>query len=275
MTGHSGTAVVLDVASGKILARSRLDIAARRVASPGSAIKPFTLQALLRSGRFDPKERVLCPRTLRIAGKEMNCSHPDISTGFDAAEALAYSCNFYFATFASQLTEEDLTQEFQRAGLLSSTGLAAVEAVGSLRHPANAERLKLLALGQDGIAVTPLELLHAYRGLALRQRSAQSFNARSDAVSDAGWEIVSRGLEGSTAYGMAHSAQPDGLAIAGKTGTAGSSTSPLTHGWFAGYAPADNPEIVLVVYLEHGRGMDAAARARKIFAAYRQARGAK
>jgi cell division protein FtsI/penicillin-binding protein 2 len=267
MAGHPGTAVVLDVASGKILARSRLDIAARRVAPPGSAIKPFTLLALLRSGSFNPKQRVLCRRALKIAGKEMNCSHPDISSGFDAAEALAYSCNFYFATFASQLTEEGLNQEFQRAGLLSSTGLAAGEAVGSIRHPANDDQFKLLALGQDGIAVTPLELLRAYRGLALRQRSAQP--------SDAAWEIVSRGLEGSAGYGMAHSAQPDGLAVAGKTGTAGSSTSPLTHGWFAGYAPADDPEIVLVVYLEHGRGMDAAARARKIFAAYQRARGAK
>jgi cell division protein FtsI/penicillin-binding protein 2 len=266
MAGHQGTAVVLDVASGQILARTRLDIAARRLASPGSAIKPFTLEALLRSGHLDPTQRVLCQRRLKIAGKLMNCSHPEISSGFDAAEALAYSCNFYFANFTSQLTEEDIRQGFQRAGLLSSTGLAAGEAVGSLRRSATDEQLKLLALGQDGIVITPLELLHAYRGLALRQRSDQP---------DAVWAIVSQGLQGSANYGMAHSAQPDGLAVAGKTGTAGSSTSPLTHGWFAGYAPADNPEIVLVVYLEHGRGMDAAARARKIFAAYQHARGAK
>jgi cell division protein FtsI/penicillin-binding protein 2 len=72
---------------------------------------------------------------------------------------------------------------------------------------------------------------------------------------------------------MAHAAQPDGLEVAGKTGTAGSGSSPWTHGWFAGYAPAVHPEIVLVVYLEHGRGLDAAAVARKIFTAYQQMRG--
>jgi cell division protein FtsI/penicillin-binding protein 2 len=96
-----------------------------------------------------------------------------------------------------------------------------------------------------------------------------------NAKSDAAWKIVAQGLEGSTEYGMAHSANPGGLTVAGKTGTAGLGTSHLTHGWFAGYAPADNPEIVLVVYLEQARGMDAAARARKIFSAYQQARGAR
>lgn len=131
-----------------------------------------------------------------------------------------------------------------------------------MRNPESREQLQLLALGEEGIAVTPLALVNAYRGLALRAGG-----------SDAAWTVVSEGLIGSTEYGMAHAAQPEGLAVAGKTGTARSATSPLTHGWFAGYAPADHPEIVLVVYLEHARGMDAAALARRIFTAYRQARG--
>jgi cell division protein FtsI/penicillin-binding protein 2 len=146
LSGQAGTAVVLDVASGKLLARHRLEVAARRLAAPGSAIKPFTLLALLSSGRFDPNQRLLCPRNLVIAGRRLNCSHPDVPSGFDASEALAYSCNFYFATFASQLKEEDLRREFQRTGLLSSTGLASDEAVGSMRRAANDNQLKLLAL---------------------------------------------------------------------------------------------------------------------------------
>lgn len=265
MAGQSGTAVVLEVGSRRVLAQHRLDVAAQRLAAPGSAIKPFTLLALLDSGHFDPQERFYCRRKLRIAAQTMDCTHPEIPAGFDASEALAYSCNSYFAAFATHLTGENLRGEFQRAGLLSPTGIAAREAVGGMRNPESREQLQLLALGEEGIAVTPLGLLNAYRGLALRQDVSRS--------SDAAWEVVSQGLKNSTEYGMAHPAQPDGMVVAGKTGTARSATSPLTHGWFAGYAPADHPEIVLVVYLEHARGRDAAALARRIFTTYQQARG--
>ncbi len=267
MAGQAGTAVVLDVASGRMLAHHHLELAARRLAAPGSAIKPFTLLALLDSGHFDPKQRFFCRRKLQIAGKKMDCTHPPVASGFDASEALAYSCNSYFAAFASYLSAEQLRREFQRAGLLSPTTLAAQEAVGSMRNPTNPDQFQLLALGEDGIAVTPLELLNAYRGLALRQEEVHA--------SDAKWEVVSQGLNASTEYGMARAAHSDGLAVAGKTGTAQSTTSPRTHGWFAGYAPAQHPEIVLVVYLENARGMDAAALAGKIFTAYEQARGAR
>ena len=68
---------------------------------------------------------------------------------------------------------------------------------------------------------------------------------------------------------MAHAAQPASpMKVAGKTGTALADEGPWTHGWFAGYAPAENPEIVLVVFLEKGHGSDAAALARQIFDAF-------
>jgi len=41
--------------------------------------------------------------------------------------------------------------------------------------------------------------------------------------------------------------------IAGKTGTAQNSENPnLDHAWFVGFAPADNPKIVVAVFLEFG-----------------------
>jgi len=241
-------------------------VAARRLASPGSSVKPFTLLALLNSSQFNPEERYYCHRKLRIATQTMDCTHPEVPAGFDASEALAYSCNSYFASLTSRLSGEVLRAQFQQAGLLSPSGLVPGEAVGRLRDPENREQLQLLALGEDGITVTPLALLNAYRGLALRQAAGHG----ADAVG----QIVSNGLKASTEFGMAHAAQPFGMDVAGKTGTARSAASVFTHGWFAGYAPAENPKIVLVVYLEHARGMDAAAMARKIFTAYAQGRGA-
>jgi len=261
MAGQDGTAVALDVTSGKIQARYHLDIAARRLAAPGSAIKPFTLLALLHSRHFDPQERILCRRSIRLAGHRMDCTHPESPTPFDATEALAYSCNSYFAAASSRLTDKDLRQQFEKAGLTSATNLAPKEAIGNMSRASTTEQLQLQALGAQGIEVTPIELVSAYRGLALHRKGNQ----------DAALEVVYAGLEGSAAYGMAHAARPTEYAVAGKTGTASSGASPMTHGWFAGYAPADNPKIVLVVYLEHGRGLDAAAVARKVFTAYHEA----
>jgi penicillin-binding protein 2 len=71
---------------------------------------------------------------------------------------------------------------------------------------------------------------------------------------------------------MGHTAQPAHGSAAGKTGTASGTNTPATHGFFVGYAPADKPEIVVMVYLEHGRGMDAASVAKSVFSAYFQER---
>ena len=65
------------------------------------------------------------------------------------------------------------------------------------------------------------------------------------------------------------------MKIAGKTGTALVAEGAWRHGWFAGYAPADKPQIALVVFLEQGHGpTDAAGVAREIVAAYARSRGA-
>jgi len=258
MAKHPGAAIVLDVSSGKLLAGYRLDVAARRLAAPGSTIKPFTLLALLHSGHFNPNAQHLCQRKVQLAGHRMDCTHPDTSVPLNAAEALAYSCNSYFSSSASHLTSDDLRKEFERAGLTSTTGLASQEATGRMGRTTDLEHLQLQALGAEGIAVTPLELASAYRRLAQTRKTNH----------DTALDVVYSGLEASTDYGMAHAAEPPGQKIAGKTGTAGSESSALTHGWFAGYAPAADPQIVLVVYLEHGRGIDAAAIARQIFTSY-------
>jgi penicillin-binding protein 2 len=65
-------------------------------------------------------------------------------------------------------------------------------------------------------------------------------------------------------YGSAHPAYRPGLAIAGKTGTAEFGPrhpdgSYDTHGWFSGFAPADNPQVAITVFLERGIGATNAA----------------
>ncbi len=265
MANRSGTVVVLDVKAGRILAQHRLDVAARTLAHPGSTLKPFTLLALLESGKTEPSSSWVCPRKLVISGRRLDCTHVRTAEALDAITALAYSCNAYFTHFAERLTDRELSESLVRAGLSSPTGLTEPEVMGRIRPAANLDERRLQAVGEANVEITPLELLAAYRRLALQRRES--------ATPAPALATVFAGLEGSTDYGMGRLAQPAEIEVAGKTGTASSSAGQWTHAWFVGYAPAKAPEIALVVFLERGRGgTSAASVAREIFAAYAHTR---
>ncbi|HEY6968878.1 MAG TPA: penicillin-binding transpeptidase domain-containing protein [Candidatus Angelobacter sp.] len=258
MANKSGAVVVLDVSSGKILAQSHLSIAAQRLQRPGSTLKPFVLMELLAKEKINPEQHLMCRRPLYIGGKRMDCSHPVGITSLDAPDAIAYSCNTYFSTVAKRLDPAELAEAYKRFGFTSPTHLAEPEASGRIAQATDQPQLQLQALGEWGIEVTPLELLAAYLSLSRQKLKGDPGSAAP----------VFDGLERAVKYGVAHGAQPVGTTAAGKTGTAAGLKTPVTHGFFVGYAPADKPEIVLLVYLERGRGMDAAAVAGPIFSAW-------
>jgi membrane carboxypeptidase/penicillin-binding protein len=141
------------------------------------------------------------------------------------------------------------------------TGLAAkdtqTEATADFREPTNSESLQLELLGVEGIRVTPLELAAAYRWLALQLAAHPDSEAS---------RVVSSAIENSASFGMARQASQGGVPVAGKTGTAEGLDSTQTHGWFAGTAPAEKPQVVLVIYLPAGRGADAAGIAARLLA---------
>ena len=243
--------IVLDIASGRLLASHQLADAARTVAAPGSTLKPLVLYSLISAGRWNPANRVTCDRQLVVAGHRLACTHPP-APPFDAREALTWSCNSYFAAVARTLEPGELGRLLRPTGLLGLTRIAGKEggeAVAEFREPSSADSEQLALLGVDGMRVTPLELAMAYRWLAIE------LAAHSD--SDAA-QVVRAGLEDSASFGMAGQASLGGVAVLGKTGTAESAPSPRTHGWFVGLAPAKNPQVVIAVFLPAGRGADAA-----------------
>ncbi|HEY6348600.1 MAG TPA: penicillin-binding transpeptidase domain-containing protein [Candidatus Angelobacter sp.] len=259
MATRTGAVVVMDVASGKILAQRHLDLAGQRLEPPGSTVKPFVLMELLSTGKINAEQRIMCRRPLYIGGKRMDCSHPASITTLDAPDAIAYSCNTYFSTVATRLEPAELAEMYKRIGFTSSTGHVPNEISGRINTAREPYQLQLQALGEWGIEVTPLELLAAYYNLA-RQKLKGDNRGSVGPVFD--------GLERAVKYGMAHGAQPAGTTAAGKTGTASGVRTPQSHGFFVGYAPADKPQIVVLVYLEHGRGMDAAAVAGPLITAW-------
>lgn len=265
MEKRPGTFVVAEVSSGNIIASNNLRLAATTLQTPGSTLKPFVLMSLLELNRVDPTQKLICHRKLQIGSAYLDCTHPISVAQLNSDDAIAYSCNSYFAEVSIRLTSNELLQTFRRAGFDSPTGLTENDASGRIHPPANQDQIQLEALGADGIEITPLELLEAYRKLALRKRNG-------DIGKDA---PVFDGLEHSVAYGMARASNVDGMKVAGKTGTAASRPNPRTHGFFVGYAPAEKPEIAIVVFVQQGNGADAASIAQAAFAQYARENRAK
>ena len=91
-----GAAVVLRVQDARVLAAYDIPVLTRRLATPGSSIKPFTLHFLLENHLLKNSDRIACQRTLTVGGMRLNCSHAEGWGAFNAEEALAFSCNSYF-----------------------------------------------------------------------------------------------------------------------------------------------------------------------------------
>jgi penicillin-binding protein 2 len=139
----------------------------------------------------------------------------------------------------------------------------------------NAETLNL-AIGQGANSQTLANLTKWYTALANEGKAStpelvaknpeqkQIMNLTKEEY--AGLRLAMAGV--TTAGGTAASANIRGLVIAGKTGTAQNPPN-KDHAWFVGFAPAEDPKIVVGVFLEYGEhGYFAARVASKIIGRY-------
>jgi penicillin-binding protein 2 len=258
LSGTSAVAVVLDGHDGRLIATVRTEEAGKLASAPGSTLKPLFLADALRQGRVSAETTVVCHGNLRIAGRDLACTHPRDVNVLDAERALAYSCNAWFASLATRFTPQQAADVLRAYGLGSRPGLVGDESPGEVRTPSSEAELQLLVLGLEDVKVTPTQLARAYF------RLGRDFDQEP---------VVRRGLEGSIAYGMSHNAATTGVTIAGKTGTASDAGQAWTHGWFAGIASRGEMRVVVVIYVPHGNGADAAGLAHRFFESWGRAAG--
>jgi cell division protein FtsI/penicillin-binding protein 2 len=222
--------VVLRVTDGHVV-RRRGPQAERR--PPGSTLKPFVLAALLRSAGFDPQRRIACAGRMTIAGRRLDCTHGPAVASVNGVEAIAYSCNRYFAETASRA--HGLTALLREYGFRPRT-------------PSTPDELRLQAIGEWGVDTTPDELARTYRQLALLEDRPEL-------------APVFEGLRMAVTAGTARNAGPD---FAGKTGTTASASGLSLDAWFAGFTPPVRPRHVVAIFVPGGRGaIDAAPLARE------------
>ncbi|MFY9609046.1 MAG: SpoIID/LytB domain-containing protein [Blastocatellia bacterium] len=291
---REGAVLVMDPITGRLRAIVNPRLAFEQAFPPGSSIKTFTALTALRLGLIDSESRILCPGRYTRNGVDIVCSHPKSKTPFNLEQALAYSCNCFFAAVAERLSASAFASSLAQFGFGARTGVnAGGESAGSIR---GGEWRVRDALGEGkGLLATPIQMLAAYSALfngghLLRPRHAQADGFAPEeraAINVESGPVASliRGCRGAVEYGTA---EKSGLAdlpmfIFGKTGTSSDSNGFRRQGWFVALA-ADSPDadasndmgsvspeslrLAVLVFARRSHGSECADVARKVFDAY-------
>ncbi len=273
---REGTIIAIDPQTGRIRALVNPEVAFRRSLPPGSTIKPFTTVAALRAGILDENSRIACNDEEQNNDDVPACSHPRELPPFTPAEAIAYSCNHYFARAGAGLDRDEFARTLTEFGFGQKTGIdSAEEATGAI---VRAKWETNSAIGEgEFLQVTPIQLLMAYTALlnggklftpALASAKDSTPHVRSQLhVADEERSIVLAGMRGAVRFGTAEKSGLAGLPgyVVGKTGTSTPLRGFRSQGWFVGFsfAPGKPPEpqnlqLAVVVYLKKAHGAEAA-----------------
>lgn len=288
---REGTIIVLDPQLGRIRALVNPQAAFQEALPPGSTIKAFTMLAALQDGLITNETRLACHTRYKGAGAEIRCSHALPQPSLAPADALAHSCNYFFATLGASLKPSTLIETLIDFGIGTRTSDANPdEASGAIAH--NGDRVQLAIGDTPALQVTPIQLLAAYTAIStgnlftLQHDGGDNFAPHVRArmqIAPEHRRALLRGMRGAITHGTAARADLNSLpfTVFGKTGTADDQDAVQTHGWFVGFAAdrtSDATEIApqsvrlgVLVLAKQARGSDAALIARSVFDAYAQA----
>ena len=207
----------------------------------------------------------------------------------DLTQAIAKSCDTYFYQLGLRLTLSKLLaggvslQMTQRTGIdlpnetspVWPDAVAYMDRVYGPGNWSNGETLNL-SIGQGRNAQTVLNMARFYTALATDGASAKPEVVRRNPERSPIMNLTPAQLAGLrramgdvvSGRGTAGSAAIQGVQLAGKTGTAQAETA-RDHAWFVGFAPQEDPQIVVAVMLWEGEHGYAAARiASKVISHY-------
>jgi penicillin-binding protein 2 len=257
--------------------------------SPGSIFKVVTAIAALEEGVTDRKRKIYCSGTFELADRVFTCWKETGHGSLNIVDGIAHSCNIYFYTLGKDLGIERFNKYMQKFGLGEKTGIdLPAEAIGTIPSAQWKEREVKeiwfpgdtinLSIGQGYLLLTPLQVhnlittiategevykLHLVKkiifadGKTVEEIKPEIYK-KVDFSSDT-FKIIKEGLRQTILKGTGWRANIKELAVAGKTGTA-QNPQGETHAWFIGFAPYEDPEICITVFLENGgEGGEAAA----------------
>ena len=273
---------------------------------PGSIFKLMVAVAGLESGALTPDTKFYDPGFFRLGNARFDDWKKGGHGTLDLRGAIVNSCNVYFYQAGLRVGIEEIVRIARAFGMGEAPGLGlGDEAKGHLPNPQPRKRGQpgwsagntvVASIGQGLVVTSPMQLLTMvstianggtiYRPWVVRKVASLSGEileqyepeaVRHVSVRPETLAFIRQAMLSVVNEGTGARARVPGIPIGGKTGTAqvvrkgeGKGQADLKdHGWFVSFAPADNPQIAVVVLVENGGfgGLVAAPVAKAVYEA--------
>lgn len=274
--------------------------------SPGSIFKVIMANAGLEEDLLESDPALDCKGAERYYGRVFHCGKREGHGPLRLEQAIAKSCNIFFYDLGRRLGIIKIAEHAEALGLGMQTGIDLPgERSGVMPSPEWKKRTGRskwyagetisVSIGQGAVSATPIQMIRAISAIVTEGKLVTPhvvLRIEDQVDKTPGWPVsripvkpenarkIRQGMwESVNDFGTGHNAAIHGVDVCGKTGTVQvisnekkrqSGEEIEDHSWFAGFASRDNPEIAVVVFLEHGGkgGVAAAPLARQIFSAY-------
>jgi len=250
----------------------------RETEPPGSTFKLVVASAALASGKYTPDSTFDNPATFTLPGTT-NVLHnfdrgtcgPGEKTTLETA--LRLSCNIPMAELALELGTDAIREQAQKFGFNSAFEIPLDVTASNYREGFDEPQTALSGIGQTDVRATPLQMAMVAAGIAndgvvmnprmvdrvvasdLTVQDEPADTEFGRAVSPEVAQTMTQLMIGNVKNGAASGARIDGVDVAGKTGTAEHDPGDPYTLWFTGFAPAEDPKVVVTVMVENGGGL--------------------
>jgi penicillin-binding protein A len=249
---------------------------------PGSTFKVATAVAAIDSGKFTPDTTVSGQNGKLIGGVPLQNDNGESFGDIPLTQALTFSVNTVWAEVGERLGKSTMGRYMTRLGFYAKPPLdypadqrlaSGEYDNGQLLGPLSPQiDVGRMAIGQDKLAVTPLQMAMvassvANDGVLVRPHMASTIVDTDGRVRDrVGTQEEARVMKPSTARsvtqmmsqvvkeGTGTAAALSGIEVAGKTGTAEKNQCSGNQTWFIAFAPVSHPKIAIAVTNECASG---------------------
>lgn len=248
---------------------------------PGSVFKVFTLAAALEEGVVDENTTYSCTGVYNIGGWNIHCARRTGHGHQTLTQGLMNSCNPFFITIGQKLGTASYFKYFEAFGFTEKTGIdlpgEAEPVAGVTYHAKNSftkVNLASTSFGQT-VKVTPIQIISAISAVAnggkLMQPYVVAGTVDSDGnilstnepvvkrqvISESTSKKVCEMMEKVVSAGTGKNAYIPGYRVAGKTATSQKikesqdSDKQIYSGSFVCFAPADDPQIAVLIIVDN------------------------
>jgi penicillin-binding protein A len=240
---------------------------------PGSVFKVLVTAAALNSNRYTASSQFPNPPELRLPLSDSIITNfggtlCGLSETVSLEDALIRSCNIPFAELGVDLGEATIGSMADDFGFGATLEIPLRVTPSKYPRGMDQAQLMLSSFGQYDVRVTPLQVAMISAAVAndgvlmtptlvdqvlspdLRVISQTEPRVYSQPITAEVARELTRIMVAGVSRGVANQAAIDGVAVAGKTGTAETGIGNGRSFWFTGFAPADDPKIVVAVVVE-------------------------